>query len=83
MPVPEYNVFNIGYDYVSSFDDLVATIKRQLPDLDVEIVPGTAPVSRTTPLDVSRAEKYLGWTPQFTMDEGFAEYIADLKAEMG
>jgi UDP-glucose 4-epimerase len=84
VPVPaETNVFNIGYDVVTAFDSLVETIRRQLPRLKVEIVPGTPPVSRDFPLDVSAAARHLGWTPQFTMDEAFADYIADLQAETG
>jgi nucleoside-diphosphate-sugar epimerase len=84
VPVPaETNVFNIGYDVVTTFDSLVETIRRQLPRLKVEIVPGTPPVSRDFPLDVSAAARHLGWTPQFTMEEAFADYIADLQAETG
>jgi UDP-glucose 4-epimerase len=83
VPMPEKNVFNLGYDTVTSFDDLVATVKKVLPKLNVEIVPGTAPSSRTIPLDVSAAEKYLGWTPKFTMEEAFADYAEELKREIG
>jgi nucleoside-diphosphate-sugar epimerase len=50
-----------------------------LPKCSVEIIPGTPPVSRTQHLDISRAKKYLGWEPQYTMEQGFKDYIEDLK----
>ena len=34
-------------------------------------------------LDVSAAAQHLGWTPDYTMDEAFADYIADMKKETG
>ena len=83
VDMPEKTIFNIGYDYVTTFDELTATIKKVVPKLDVEIVPGTPPLSRTIPLDVSAAEKYLGWTPEFEMEAAFADYAAELKAGMG
>ncbi len=83
VDMPEKNVFNIGYDYVTTFDELVDTVKTVLPELNVEIVPGTAPSSRTIPLDVSAAKACLGWEPEFTMAEAFADYAADLRAQIG
>ena len=77
------NVFNIAYPFVTSFDELVATIKAQLPGLKVEIVPGTPPVNRALPLDITRAREMLGWEPQYSMEEAFADYIADLRTQMG
>ncbi len=83
IAAPEEQIFNIAYPFVTSFDDLVGAIKSQLPELRVEIVPGEKPVNRAVPLDVSRAERVLGWKPEFDMEAAFADYIADLKARMG
>ena len=83
VKLPEKPVFNVGYDFVTTFDELVAAIRSQLPALKVEIVPGTPPVSRTVPLDVSAAARHLGWTPGFTLEDAFADYVAELKAAMG
>jgi nucleoside-diphosphate-sugar epimerase len=82
-PVPETNIFNLGYDVVTSFDALVDTIRKQLPRLKVEIEPGTPPVSRDFPLDMTAAKTHLGWEPEFSMDDAFADYIADLKVDLG
>jgi len=83
IAAPKEKIFNIAYPFVTSFDELVAAIRSQLPDLRVEIVPGTKPVNRAVPLDVTRAERVLGWTPEFDMEAAFADYIAALKAQMG
>jgi len=57
-------------------------VQKLLPKCSVEIVPGTPPVSRTQHLDISRAKKYLGWEPQYTMEQGFKDYVEDLKKTM-
>ncbi|NQU71993.1 MAG: NAD(P)-dependent oxidoreductase [Rhodospirillales bacterium] len=82
IDLPENPIFNLGYDVVTSFDELVAAAKTAVPDLQVEIIPGTPPVSRSTPLDVRHAAQGLGWTPQYSMEEAFADYARDLKARM-
>jgi UDP-glucose 4-epimerase len=78
--MPKQFIFNVGSGVTTSFDDLIAAIRRKLPRLDVEIVPGTSPVSRTQHLDLSAAKAHLGWSPQFTLDTGLEDYIADLEA---
>src|ERR1043166_1468706 len=82
VPVPEKNVFNIGEGKVTRFEEILDIVKKLLPRCSVEIVPGTKPVSRTQHLDVSRAKKFLGWEPQYTMEQGFSDYIEELKQQM-
>jgi UDP-glucose 4-epimerase len=79
---PSERVFNIAYPVVTSFNDLVAIIKDQLPNLRVDIIPGEAPVNRGAALDITRAKEMLGWEPEFSMADAFADYAADLKAQM-
>ncbi len=57
-------------------------MKKLLPKCTVEIVPGTSPVSRTQHLKISRAKKYLRWEPEYTMAQGFMDYIEDLRKQM-
>lgn len=83
IDLPQNPIFNLGYDVVTTFDALVAAARTAVPDLQVEIIPGTPPVSRSTPLDISHAAQGLGWTPQFTMEDAFADYARDLKVRMG
>ncbi len=77
--LPARAVYNIAYGRSIAFDELVETARRFFPALEVEIIPGTAPVSRARSLDISRAERELGWTPQFTLEQGFGDYIEDLR----
>jgi len=81
-PMPADNVFNIGNGETTTFGQLIELIKAQLPNLKVEIVPGSKPVSREQHLDVSRAKAQLGWTPNYSMEQGIADYIADVRARM-
>ena len=57
VPMAEQNVFNIAEGKVTQFQEIVDMIKKLLPKCSVEIVPGTAPVSRTQHLDISRAKR--------------------------
>ena len=82
IDLPESPVFNLGYDVVTTFDELVTAAKTAVPDLRVEIIPGTPPVSRSTPLDIRHAAQGLGWTPEYNMEDAFADYAQDLKARM-
>ncbi len=80
--IPE-NVFNIGYEKVHSFDDLVKGIKGHMPNLSVEIIPGTRPKNRALPLDCSRARNVLGWEPEYNFEDAIADYANDLRNRMG
>jgi len=83
VEMPEKPVFNIGYDSVTSFDELVATAKMVLPDLKVEIVPGTPPDNRAAPLDIRHAAQGLGWAPQYPLEDAFADYADELRTYLG
>ncbi len=77
--LPGKAVYNLAYGEVIGFDRLVEAVKSAVPGFEIEITPGTPPVSRDTPLDVSRAKVELGWEPQFTLDEAMADYAEDLR----
>ena len=78
-----YNVFNIGIGAVTTFDELVAAVRASLPNLEIEIVPGTPPVSRTDHMDIGRARDVLGWEPEYTLEAGFAAYVEEMRAALG
>jgi UDP-glucose 4-epimerase len=77
--LPPRAIYNIAMGRSIKFDELVDTARKFFPDLDVEIVPGTPPVSRDRALDISRAERDLGWKPQYTLEQGLGDYIEDLR----
>ena len=81
--LPRYSVFNIGIGAVTSFDELVAAVRASLPNLEIEIVPGTPPVSRTDRMDIGHARDVLGWEPEYTLEAGFAAYVEEMRAALG
>ena len=81
--LPRYSVFNIGIGAVTAFDELVAAVRASLPNLEVDIVPGTPPVSRTDRMDIGHARDVLGWEPEYTLEAGFAAYVEEMRAALG
>ena len=80
--LPEKPVFNVSYGRSIAFDELVETARRFFPRLEVEILPGPPPAPGKADLDVSRAAAQLGWTPEYSLEEAFADYIEDLRAHL-
>lgn len=80
VPLPAKTVFNIGNGQVLTFDELTAVVRRVLPALRVEIIPGRpSHLSVRQPLDNSRAKQFLSWEPRFTMESAFKDYLEELK----
>ena len=77
---PKDRAFNIGAGAVTRFDDLIAAMRRVFPKLQYEVEPGEPPKSKSFPLDISRADRQLGWKPQFTLEAALADYRRDLEA---
>jgi UDP-glucose 4-epimerase len=81
VPVPAENVFNIGSGAVIAFDELVHEVRQLYPALRVEVLPTTPPaVASQHPLDLSRAERLLGWRPEYDLPSGLRAYAAELEA---
>lgn len=80
-PMPNRFIFNVGTGVTTTFEQLLAQIRSKLPRLEVEIVPGTPPVSRLQHLDLTLARTELGWSPAYTLSTGLDDYIADLKSK--
>lgn len=84
VSMPKQTIFNIGVGKVTTFQELTETASKLLPKLEVEIIPGNPPANAVSqPLDISRAKEHLGWTPEYDLEKGFADYIQDLRAAMG
>ena len=79
-PRPRQMFFNIGNGKVESFEAVTAAVRKLLPGLLVEIAPGEAGKSKSQPLDISAAKSQLNWTPAYSLDAAFADYLADLQA---
>lgn len=77
--MPPVREFNIGNGAVTTFDELVETVKSIAPSLDFEIEPGEPPKSKNFPLDISRARVHLGWEPKFSLVKAFEDFRDELK----
>lgn len=79
IPLPKETCFNVGSGEVLTFEELTQAIQQVLPDLEVEVLPGSPPATPVKrPLDLSRSREVLGWQPRYTMEEAFRDYVADL-----
>ena len=82
IPAPAETTFNIGTGIVITFDDLVAMVQGLLPKLEVEILPGKPPRSSKQPMVTTRAKEMLGWEPEYSVEDGFKDYIEDMKSAL-
>ena len=80
VAMPANAAFNIGNGRVTPFSEVVETAKSLFPALTVKISAGASPKSKSAPLDISRAEKFLGWRPRFTLRAAFEDYAVELRA---
>ncbi len=79
IAMPEDYIFNAGNGYVTPFGDVVGAVRALFPKVSFEIEPGPPPRSKAHAMDISRAKSVLGWQPKFTIADGFADYIVELK----
>ena len=82
---PLSRAYNIGLDRAYTNDDLTRAIKKALPDLEFKIgqhpnAAEVAPHRMRSPLDISLANKDLGWSPKIYLEEGIARLSAWLVA---
>ncbi len=82
---PLSRAYNIGLDRAYTNEDLTRAIRKALPDLKFEIgqhpnAAEVAPHRLRSPLDISLANKDLGWSPKIYLEEGIARLSAWLVA---
>ena len=84
IPLSGITAFNGGNGYVTSFEEMADAVRAALPDLKMSVAPAEGPIpSPTTPLDISRAKALLDWTPEYSIAEAFADYVAEMRAAEG
>lgn len=78
----EHDTYHITTGVALSLSEMVEIIRELVPEADIaisegeyEVAPGIVAV-RKGALDCSRAHKAFGYTPHFSMRDGFAAYIA-------
>ena len=81
--LPADAAYNLSWGRAITFDELVQAVKTSLPELTLEIKPGTPPISRMTALDTRRAKEELGWEPAYTLEESLAAYASEFSGFIG
>ena len=79
VPLSAPATLNIGTGVVIKFDELVATAEKLLPNLTVELIPGTSSRNAKQPMVIAKAKRLLGWEPEYNLEAGFTDYIKELK----
>ncbi len=78
-PMPKQMMFNAGSGLLTAFDDLIETARRVLPELRIELDHDGRPRAVGRPLDISAALRHFGWAPQYSLEDGFRDYVEDLR----
>lgn len=78
----ENRVFNIGTGVGATLQDFARVLRRILPKADIQIGPGlnflNSPYPASGVYDISRAERELGYKPQFDVERGVVDYLESL-----
>ncbi len=75
---PKSRVYNIGTGVGVTLQDFARVLRRHFPKADIEIGPGFTP---SNVYDLTRAREELGYSPQFDLERGIADYLQRLKAK--
>jgi UDP-glucose 4-epimerase len=76
-------VVNIGSGRGISLRDLVHLLKQILHQpMEVDYKPGRDFDVRANVLDITRAQRLLGWSPKISLEEGLSRHIAYLKQQL-
>jgi nucleoside-diphosphate-sugar epimerase len=72
--------YNVTTGAARSLGEAIAIVRGHVPELEVrdDGPDGTAP--RRGSLDIARARRELGWTPQWTLEAGLKSYLAFARA---
>jgi len=80
IAMPKDYIFNIGNGYVSSFQEVLDALGSTARVGAIEVEKGDPPKSKAHAMDIARAGEQLGWAPRFTLAEGFADYVDEVRA---
>ena len=75
-------VYNISSGYPTSNQAVVDAVRQVIPDFEVELPPGHMPGAPEDLwyFDITKLREATGYTPQFTIEAGVADYIDWLRA---
>jgi len=74
-PLPQ-NVYNLGSGRLTTVEDVEAALQTIFPDIDMRRGKLTPARPR---MDITRAQTELGYAPEYKLEAGLRDYIAELK----
>jgi len=78
--------YNIGTGVLHDADGLLDEIRGIVPDMPVQLERSAQVVSyliRDQPFDISKANKVLGYKPEYTLHTGLVDYLDELRIYRG
>lgn len=79
IALPRDRIFNIGNGVVTPFAEVAAAVAKVCNGVSFDIEDGAPGKSRAAAMDISRAAAQLDWRPEFSLEAGFADYLAEMK----
>jgi UDP-glucose 4-epimerase len=70
-------IYNLGNGRATTPSDLLAAVRKVVPDFDIELAPGGH--DSPTYMDLSRTTAEIGYQPKIGIERGIADYIAWLR----
>lgn len=75
---PKQRIYNTGSGVVTTADDLARIARELAPKLEVKVVNSGDEGAGQFPLDLSRSQAELGYSPQFPMKKALQDYLEEL-----
>lgn len=80
IAMPKDYIFNIGNGYVSTFDEVLEALGKTAKVANIEVQQGEPPKSKAHAMDIARAGAQLGWSPKYSLADGFRDYAEEVRA---
>jgi nucleoside-diphosphate-sugar epimerase len=79
VPAGEQRVLNVSAGKTHTAAEVAGMVRRVIPGADIQIGDTLTPleaanVKMRAPLDIAAAKRVLGWSPQWPLEQGIAEY---------
>ena len=79
---PKQRIYNAGSGVVAGAADLARIAQELAPKLEIKVVgDGSEDSSKQFPLDLSRSQSELGYSPQFPLKKALQDYMEELWTE--
>jgi nucleoside-diphosphate-sugar epimerase len=72
---PGRRVYNVTGGEQITLSQAAEIVRAAIPQADIEIGPGHLHLDRQGPYDISAAERDLGYTPRWTVEDGIRDYV--------